>query len=152
MNQNLVVIAEDDREVRDVLSFAVESAGHRAIGVRDGRTALRVLLVARPVALITDVLKPDMNGLELCRLARDSGDGRTAILMVSANAHQHDMRAGLRAGADRYLTKPVISQQLVAEMRDVITARGTVAAITAPNGAAGIGDNPRGLEGAPSAG
>ncbi|MEV0901295.1 response regulator [Actinoplanes sp. NPDC049802] len=133
MNQNLVLIAEDDRDVRELLSFSLESAGYRTVGARDGRTALRILHTARPVALITDVLMPDMNGIELCRLVRKTGDSRTAILMVSANVHQHDMEAGLRVGADRYLPKPVTPRRLVAEMRDVITGKFAAAPATDQN-------------------
>ncbi|MEV4283177.1 response regulator transcription factor [Actinoplanes xinjiangensis] len=124
MNQNLVLIAEDDRDVRDLLSYAVEAAGYQAIAARDGQTAVRILHTARPVALITDVLMPDINGIELCRRVRTSNDGRTAVLMVSANVHQHDIQAGLDAGADRYLPKPISPRQLIAEMRDIITAKG----------------------------
>jgi two-component system, OmpR family, response regulator len=123
VNQNLILIADDDRDARDLLAFAVESAGYQAVCVRDGRSAARVLATARPAGLITDVRMPDMNGMELCRLARAGGDRATAILLVSANTHQHDVDAGLHAGADRYLPKPINPRHLVTELQDVITNR-----------------------------
>jgi two-component system OmpR family response regulator len=152
MNQNLVVIAEDDRDVRDLLCFAVESAGYRAVGAREGRTALRIVRTAQPAALITDVLMPDMNGMELCRLVRSTGDRRTAILMVSANIHAHDVQAGLSAGADRYLPKPVTPRQVVAEMVDVITGKGADAPATGSHQAPGVARGPFVLAGIPSVG
>jgi two-component system OmpR family response regulator len=150
MNQNLVLIAEDDRDVRELLSFSMESAGYRTVGARDGRTALRILQTAQPVALITDVLMPDMNGMELCRLVRNTGDRRTAILMVSANIHQHDMEAGLNAGADRYLPKPITPRRLVAEMLEVITAKVAGVPVADRGPSVGVLGGPFTLAGPPS--
>lgn len=124
MNQNLILIAEDDADIRDLLTFAVESAGYRAVAAKDGNTAARILTVAKPVGLITDVRMPAFNGMELCRLARRTPDIRdTAILMISGNAHAYDVDAGLEAGADRYLQKPLSTRRLVAELQDLITSR-----------------------------
>lgn len=124
MNQNLILIAEDDADIRDMLSFALESAGYRTVAAKDGNTAARILTVAKPVGLVTDVLMPALNGMELCRLARRTPDVRdTAILMISANAHAYDVDAGLGAGADRYLPKPLSPRRLVSELQDLITNR-----------------------------
>jgi two-component system, OmpR family, response regulator len=124
MNQNLILIAEDDDDIRDMLSFAVESAGYRAVAAKDGQTAARILTVAKPVGMITDVRMPAMNGMELCRLARRNPDNRdTAILMISANAHAYDVDAGMGAGADRYLPKPLSPRRLVSELQELIGVR-----------------------------
>jgi two-component system OmpR family response regulator len=124
MKQNLILIAEDDAEVRDMLSFTLEAAGYRAVAAKDGNTAARILTVAHPVGLITDVRMPALNGIELCRLARHSPASRdTAILMVSANHHAYDVDAGLGAGADRFLPKPLSPHRVVAELRDLINSR-----------------------------
>jgi two-component system OmpR family response regulator len=124
MNQNLILIAEDDADIRDMLSFALAGAGYRTVAAKDGNTAARILTVARPVGLITDVRMPALNGMELCRLARRNPDVRdTAILMISANAHAYDVDAGLGAGADRYLPKPLSPRRLITELQDLITNR-----------------------------
>ncbi|MEU4244019.1 response regulator [Actinoplanes sp. NPDC026619] len=124
MNENLILIAEDDGDVRDMLAFALESAGYRTVAAKDGNTALRILTVAKPVGLITDVRMPALNGMELCQFARRSPEIRdTAILMISSNAHAYDVDAGLGAGADRYLPKPLSPRRLVVEMQDLITNR-----------------------------
>lgn len=121
MNHNLVLVADDDPDMRELLSFTLESAGYQAVGARDGQSAARILTVATPVALITDVLMAGMNGMDLCRLARRTGD--TAILMISGNAHDYDIGAGMTAGADRYLPKPFSPRHLVAELQQVIAGR-----------------------------
>jgi two-component system, OmpR family, response regulator len=124
MNQNLILIAEDDADVRDMLAFTLESAGYRTVAAKDGNTAARILTVAKPVGLITDVRMPALNGIELCQLARRNPANRdTAILMISSNTHAYDVDAGLGAGADRYLPKPLSPRLLVAELQDLITNR-----------------------------
>ncbi|WIM92464.1 response regulator [Actinoplanes oblitus] len=95
MNQPLVVIAEDDRDVRELLTFALENAGYRTVAARDGATAARLVATAGPAALITDVRMPDMNGMDLCRLVRRSPATRDlAILMFSASIHPLRRRRG----------------------------------------------------------
>jgi two-component system OmpR family response regulator len=124
MNDNLILIADDDSDIRDMLAFTLEAYGYQAVGAKDGHTAARVLTVAKPVGLITDVRMPAMNGIELCRLARRTPKNRdTAILMISGNADADDVDAGLDAGADRYLTKPLSARTLVTELRELISLR-----------------------------
>ncbi|MEV0895930.1 response regulator [Actinoplanes sp. NPDC049802] len=124
MNQNLIVVADDDSDVRDMLSVTLEEAGYRALGAKDGNTAARILTVAKPVGLITDVRMPAMNGMELCQLARGNPAIRNmAILMVSGNNHSYDVNAGLSAGADGYLPKPVSPRLLVSELQTLISRR-----------------------------
>ncbi len=124
MKQNLVLVAEDDEDIRDMLTLTLEKAGFNTVGAKDGHIAARILTVAKPIGLITDVRMPAMNGMELARLARSRPDNRdTAILMISANTHAYDVTAGLESGADRFLAKPVSPRRLVAELQDLISSR-----------------------------
>jgi two-component system OmpR family response regulator len=124
MNQNLILIADDDSDVRDLLTLTLESAGYRALGAKDGNTAARILTVAKPVGMITDVRMPAMNGMELCQLARNTPAIRDmAILMVSGNSHAYDVDAGLGAGADAYLSKPIAPRDLVSQLQTLINRR-----------------------------
>ncbi|AEV84325.1 transcriptional regulator [Actinoplanes sp. SE50] len=125
MDQPLVVVAEDDRDVRDLLTFFLEKAGYRTIGAHDGATAARLLTTTRPAALITDVHMPDMNGMDLCRLARRTfATQDIPIIMFSANTHQHDMQAGITAGADSYLPKPLSPSAVVSRLDELLSAGG----------------------------
>jgi two-component system response regulator MtrA len=124
MNENLILIAEDDADIRDMLTFVLEGVGYRTVGAKDGHTAARILQVAKPIGLITDVRMPALNGMELCQLARRNPEVRdTAILMISAHTHAYDVDAGLGAGADRYLPKPLSPRRLISELQDLITHR-----------------------------
>ncbi len=128
MTAPLILVAEDDADIRDLLTVTLESAGFRAVTAKDGHTAARILTVARPAGLITDVRMPALNGMELCQLARRDPTVRdTAILMISAHTHTLDIDAGLRSGADRYLPKPLSPRRLVAELRDLIAERAPAA-------------------------
>ncbi|MFC3740805.1 response regulator [Paractinoplanes deccanensis] len=123
-HQHLILIAEDDRDIRDLLTVTLESAGFATVAAKDGNTAARILRVARPAGLITDVRMPALNGMELAQIARrDPAIRDTAILMISSNAHAHDIDAGLGAGADRYLPKPISPPRVVAELRDLLESR-----------------------------
>ena len=129
MTPNLVLVAEDDPDIRDLLTVTLESAGFRAVAAKDGHTAARILTVARPVALITDVRMPALNGMELCQLARrDPASRDAAIVMISSHTHMFDIDAGLSSGADRYLPKPLSPRRLVTELRELISSRGLPAA------------------------
>ncbi|WP_305784982.1 response regulator transcription factor [Symbioplanes lichenis] len=124
MNEKLIVVAEDDSDLRDMLTFALERAGYTAVGAKDGHTAARIVQVARPVGIVTDVRMPALNGMELCRLVRGNPEvSNAAVLMVSANAHLHDINAGLSSGADGYLPKPLSPRRLVEELELVIERR-----------------------------
>ncbi|GIF06995.1 response regulator [Actinoplanes siamensis] len=121
MDRPLIIVAEDDGDIRELLTLALEKAGYRVVGAGTGSAAARLLTTTRPSGLITDVRMPDMNGMELCRLARREHATRDiAILMFSASSHRHDIEAGLNAGADRYLPKPLRPRQIVAELEEVL--------------------------------
>lgn len=123
MSGDLVLIAEDDDDLRELLCSTLESAGYRVIEAPDGDAAARLLATTEPGAMITDVGMPGVNGVQLCRLARDTPAGpEMAILMVSGDADPDAAEMGLAAGADRYLTKPVSSRGIVAALRRVLTS------------------------------
>jgi two-component system, OmpR family, response regulator len=104
---DLVLIAEDDPDLRELIAMSVESAGLRTVCTTDGITAARVLESAQPRAIVTDVDMPAMTGLELCRMVRAQPQHRrTPVIMVSAASNPVDMAAGYAAGADEYLAKP----------------------------------------------
>src|SRR5262245_45726680 len=99
-----IFVVEDDPAVRDALRRALELEGYGVEQAVDGEKALQ-LLDARevePDALVLDVLMPKVDGLEVCRRLRRSGD-RTPILMLTARDQVADRVAGLDAGADDYL-------------------------------------------------
>ncbi|GAB7184910.1 response regulator transcription factor [Kitasatospora sp. Ki12] len=114
-----VLVAEDDRAIRDSLVRALTLEGYRVRIAADGTQTLAVLAEQRPDALVLDVMMPAPDGLEVCRRLRASGD-RTPVLMLTARVEVPDRIAGLDAGADDYLVKPFDVDELFARLRALL--------------------------------
>ena len=124
-----LLIAEDDRAVRDALDRALRVEGYQVILTADGSEALTALDAKKVDLIILDVLMPYVNGLSVCRTLRSRGD-RTPVLMLTARHEVGDRVAGLDAGADDYLTKPFALDELLARIRALL--RRTDAAALSP--------------------
>lgn len=117
-----VLIAEDSALLRNVLKDMLDLLGFNVTEAENGREALELFRTKRFHIVITDWLMPEMNGLELCRGIRtDSSDnGYTYIIMLTAQDSKNDIIAGLDAGADEYLVKPVHKPELQARLRTAL--------------------------------
>jgi PAS domain S-box-containing protein len=112
-----VLVADDNADMREYLERLLR-ADHSVTAVTDGRAALEAVRAAPPDLVISDVMMPEMDGLELLSALR--GDPRTAgvpVLLLSARADQEASIEGLDAGADDYLVKPFSAQELLARVR-----------------------------------
>jgi len=118
-----ILVVEDDPAVRNSLSRALRLEGYDAELHEEGLSAIRSLQVSAPDAIILDLGLPDVDGVEICRRVRSSGDG-TPILMVTARDAVNDRVAGLDAGADDYLVKPFDLTELFARLRALLRRRG----------------------------
>ncbi|MFI2607474.1 response regulator transcription factor [Kitasatospora sp. NPDC018619] len=114
-----VLIAEDDRAIRDSLARALMLQDYRVRVAADGTQTLAVLAEQRPDVLVLDVMMPAPDGLEVCRRLRAAGD-RTPVLMLTARVEVPDRVAGLDAGADDYLVKPFDVEELFARLRALL--------------------------------
>src|ERR1700677_4779094 len=119
---NLLVV-DDDPSVREALALVLGHDGFAVSTAVDGRDAIRTLALATPDAVILDVLMPGLDGLEVCRRIRATGD-RTPVLMLTARAEVSERVAGLEAGADDYLVKPFASEELVGRIRALLRRTG----------------------------
>jgi two-component system response regulator MprA len=124
-----IFVVEDDQAVRDALRRALELEGYSVELAGDGEEALRRLddREVEPDAIVLDVLMPKVDGLEVCRRLRRSGN-RVPVLMLTARDQVSDRVAGLDAGADDYLVKPFALEELLARVRALLrrTANGAV--------------------------
>ncbi|MFK0006935.1 diguanylate cyclase [Paenarthrobacter sp. NPDC090520] len=103
-----VLIADDDQISRLITKAAVEQSGHECIVALDGDQAWELYQLHRPEAVVTDLMMPGMNGLDLCRTIRSSeGDSYTYLILVTSHGSRDDVLAGMEAGADDYVTKPL---------------------------------------------
>jgi two-component system, OmpR family, response regulator MprA len=115
-----ILIADDERAVRESLRRALELEGYQIELAADGREALyRLETESQPDAVVLDVLMPGVDGLEVARTIRRSGS-RVPILMLTARTQVEDRVEGLDAGADDYLTKPFALEELLARLRALL--------------------------------
>lgn len=119
MSDTRILIAEDDRAVREALDRALRLEGYEVLEAPDGSEALAALERTRVDAIVLDILMPYVDGLSVCRTLRSRGD-RTPVLMLTARHEVGDRVAGLDAGADDYLTKPFALAELLARLRALL--------------------------------
>lgn len=124
--KNRILLIEDEDLIRDMIVVALEEEGYEITTTGDGRTALNLLQSSdltrtklTPDLIILDLMLPEINGLDICRLLRYQGD-ITPILIVSAKGSETDRVLGLEVGADDYLTKPFSMRELVARCRALL--------------------------------
>jgi two-component system, OmpR family, response regulator MprA len=114
-----VLIADDDRAIRESLARALELEGYAVTVAGDGVEALSTARRDRFDALVVDVMMPGVDGLAVCRVLRADGD-RTPVLMLTARVETADRVAGLDAGADDYMPKPFDLDELLARLRALL--------------------------------
>ncbi|MFC1440583.1 response regulator transcription factor [Streptacidiphilus sp. N1-10] len=114
-----ILVADDDPAVRRSLGHALRRDGFTVTEAADGTAALAGVVEARPAAIVLDVMMPEPNGLEVCRILRRRGD-ETPILILTARDLVADRVAGLDAGADDYLVKPFALDELRARLRALL--------------------------------
>jgi two-component system response regulator MprA len=115
-----ILVVDDERAVRESLRRALELEGYEIELAADGQEALyRLETAGQPDALVLDVLMPGVDGLEVCRRLRRSGNG-LPVLMLTARAEVEKRVEGLDAGADDYVTKPFALEELLARLRALL--------------------------------
>ncbi len=113
-----VLLVEDDPRVRRVLRLALEDEGYQVAEAATGCDGLRSLHADPPDVVLLDLMLPDTDGFAVCRgIRRDSA---VPVIMVTARTDSHDVVAGLEAGADDYVTKPLVAKELSARIRALL--------------------------------
>ncbi|GLY64194.1 response regulator transcription factor [Amycolatopsis taiwanensis] len=114
-----ILVVDDDRAVRESLRRSLEFNGYQVDLAGDGARALEMVVADRPDAMILDVMMPRLDGLEVARRLRSTGDD-LPILVLTARDTVSDRVSGLDAGADDYLPKPFALEELLARLRALL--------------------------------
>jgi two-component system response regulator MprA len=114
-----ILVVDDDRAVRESLRRSLSFNGYSVELAQDGLEALDLISHNRPDAVVLDVMMPRLDGLEVCRQLRSTGDD-LPILVLTARDSVSERVAGLDAGADDYLPKPFALEELLARMRALL--------------------------------
>jgi adenylate cyclase len=117
----LILIADDNIDNIEILNARLSSKGYATLHAHDGEEALEVAREHVPDAILLDVMMPKLDGIEVCRrLKADKHIPFMPILLVTAKTATQDVVAGLDAGADDYLTKPIDQAALMARLRSIL--------------------------------
>ena len=114
-----ILIAEDDRELRQLFSHVLNRYGYTVVGVANGQEALDAMDADFYDMIISDIMMPVMDGYELVRQLRDVGN-TTPILMITAKDAFDDMRLGFQSGVDDYMVKPINVNEMVLRVQALL--------------------------------
>ena len=113
-----VLIAEDDRDSRELLAWMLQKLGYQVVSAANGKEAWDAFRKGRFRLVISDVLMPEIDGLELCRRIRMHKQSKyTYIIVITALIGKKDYLEGMDAGADDFVTKPFDPDELKARLR-----------------------------------
>ena len=113
-----ILVAEDDRDIRELVRDVLQHAGFDVALAADGPSAIRDARQAQPDLIVLDLGLPGVDGLDVARAIRRESD--LPIIMLTARADESDTLVGLEIGADDYITKPFSPKELVARIRAVL--------------------------------
>lgn len=123
-----VLIVDDEPLTQDLLRLMLEPAGFRVSGAEDGLEALQKVKEVKPDIMILDVMMPYMDGITVCKKLRAQMEtADLPIVMLSGKTHLNAVEEGLQAGANRYLPKPTSRNDLIRNLREVLTEKTTSA-------------------------
>ncbi|MBO7690147.1 MAG: response regulator transcription factor [Clostridia bacterium] len=114
-----ILVVDDDRSTRKLFSEILSAEGFEVLSAANGVEALECMEREQVHLAVVDVMMPEMDGLEFTRMLRQ-GNEDLPILMVSAKALSSDIKAGLRAGSDDYMTKPIDPEEMVLRVRALL--------------------------------
>ncbi|MEU4602779.1 response regulator transcription factor [Kribbella sp. NPDC023972] len=113
-----LLLVDDEPRIRRVLRLALEDEGYQVAEAANGYDALATLRREPPDVVLLDLMLPDRDGFTVCREIRRTSD--VPVIMVTARTDSHDVVAGLEAGADDYVTKPLVAKELSARIRALL--------------------------------
>lgn len=120
----VVLVADDDPDIRELVAFRLERAGYSILEAPDGEQALRLAQERQPDLAILDVMMPKLTGYDVTReLRRDEGTRRLPVILLTARVQEHDVARGFGAGADDYIKKPFSPQELQARVQAILGRR-----------------------------
>ncbi|WP_106494633.1 response regulator transcription factor [Lentibacillus sp. Marseille-P4043] len=115
MGKETILIIDDEKEIRDLITIYLENEGYNVIQASNGEEGLDILRVNQVHLIVLDIMMPKINGIEMCIKVREIAE--MPIIMLSAKTQDMDKILGLTTGADDYMTKPFNPLELVARIK-----------------------------------
>jgi twitching motility two-component system response regulator PilH len=116
-----VLVVEDNLSQREMISALLCQEGLEVISVRDGQEALDQMSSHMPDVVVLDIIMPKMNGYEVCRRLRENpATARMPIVLCSSKGEDFDVHWGIKQGADAYISKPFVAQELIRTVKGLL--------------------------------
>jgi DNA-binding response OmpR family regulator len=123
-NAPLILVADDDEDILMLVAMILESEGYGVLQARDGEEAVRLAMAHGPDLCLLDVMMPKLDGCQVTRRLREQvGTQNTPILLLSARTQWESVVKGREAGADEYITKPFVAEDLERSVRSLLYER-----------------------------
>ena len=120
-----ILIAEDEPDIRELVTFMLRFAGYEVVAASNGEDAVRTAAREIPDLVIMDVRMPRMTGYDACRLMKANPDLRhVPVVFLSAKGQESEIQSGLDAGAEEYLLKPFSPAELTNRVRGILSRYG----------------------------
>jgi two-component system alkaline phosphatase synthesis response regulator PhoP len=120
-----ILIAEDERDIRDLIAFTLRFAGYEVFAATNGEEAVQMAPKVNPDLILMDVRMPRMTGYEACRAIKQTPSLKDIpVVFLSAKGQESEIKQGLDAGAEEYLLKPFAPDQLTARIKTILAKFG----------------------------
>jgi DNA-binding response OmpR family regulator len=115
------LIAEDERDIRDLITFTLKFAGHEVFPASNGEEAYQMAIQIIPDLVVLDVRMPRMTGYEACeQIKANPSTQDIPVVFLSAKGQENEVKTGIEAGAEEYILKPFSPEQLVERVRAIL--------------------------------
>jgi len=120
-----ILIAEDERDIRDLVAFTLRFAGHEVFTATNGEEALEMAPKVNPDLILMDVRMPRMTGYEACKAMKLNSELKDIpVVFLSAKGQESEIQQGLDAGAEKYLLKPFAPDYLTVQVKEILAKFG----------------------------
>jgi DNA-binding response OmpR family regulator len=120
-----ILIAEDEPDIRDLISFSLTFAGYQVVTAANGEEAVEKCRAEMPDLVMMDVRMPKMTGYEACKLMKEDDQLKDIpVVFLSAKGQESEVSTGLEAGAEEYILKPFNFEQLIERVKEILKRYG----------------------------
>ena len=121
MEQKKILIADDNENIREALTYLLEDEGYKLWLAKDGADTLRKVNEVHPDILFLDIMMPEINGYDVCRTIKsDPNLKKTYIIMLTAKGQVAEQERGKSVGADEYIVKPFSPMEILTKIKNIL--------------------------------
>lgn len=123
METKKILIADDNENIRDALTYLLEDEGFELLLAKDGADTIRKVRELRPDILFLDIMMPEINGYDVCRTIKNDPElKRTYVIMLTAKGQVAEQERGKEVGADEYIVKPFSPMEILAKVKQILSS------------------------------